>query len=110
MAGSRFTLGACARGGASWRDLTVLYHDVETLLDKKVAVHDNEAKGKWEDIVTAADLEKFANVSLFGQLPLAARHTFTGDHRAVDRMTNQSLDLIFVVYGLGGRGIWHGCH
>ena len=53
-----------ARGSGGAGERTVLDHDVEALLDEEVIVEHNEAKGKREDIVAAADLEEVANISL----------------------------------------------
>lgn len=43
---------------------TILYQDIQALLDQEIVVEDNEPKGEREDIVAAADLEKVADIPL----------------------------------------------
>ena len=47
---------------------TILYQTVETLLDGKRGIEDDESEAKWQDIVRVAGLEEIANGTLFAAL------------------------------------------
>jgi hypothetical protein len=49
----------CSRGM-----LTVLYQDVQALLDQQLVIEYDKPARQWQDVVAISDLEELANTSL----------------------------------------------